>query len=69
MAPRGQHMRKARLDSVVRRGRQPGLEKGFKENLNASRPSEHPPVRGGNVETFRREAAEPRKGVPASGCN
>ena len=25
----------------------------FKENLNASRPSEHPPVRGENVKTFR----------------
>ena len=24
-----------------------------KKNLNASRPSEHPPVRGGNVKTFR----------------
>ena len=26
----------------------------FKKNLNASRPSEHPPVRGGNVKTFFR---------------
>ena len=25
----------------------------FKENLNASRPSEHPPVRGENAKTFR----------------
>ena len=25
----------------------------FKKNLYASRPSEHPPVRGGNVKTFR----------------
>ena len=25
----------------------------FKENLNASRPSEHPQVRGGDVKTFR----------------
>ena len=25
----------------------------FKGNLNSSRPSEHPPVRGKNVETFR----------------
>ena len=25
----------------------------FNKNLNASRPSEHPPVRGGNVKTFR----------------
>ena len=25
----------------------------FKKTLNASRPSEHPPVRGKNVETFR----------------
>ena len=25
----------------------------FKKNLNASRPSEHPPVRGENVKTFR----------------
>ena len=25
----------------------------FKENLNASRPSEHPPIRGENVKTFR----------------
>ena len=25
----------------------------FKENQNAPRPSEHPPVRGGNVKTFR----------------
>ena len=27
----------------------------FKKNLNASRPSEHPPVRGENVKTFRRD--------------
>ena len=26
----------------------------FKKNLNASRPSEHPPVRGENVKTFLR---------------
>ena len=25
----------------------------LKKNLNASRPSEHPPIRGGNVKTFR----------------
>ena len=25
----------------------------LRNNLNASRPSEHPPVRGGNVKTFR----------------
>ena len=25
----------------------------LKKNLNASRPSEHPPVRGENVKTFR----------------
>ena len=25
----------------------------FKENLNASGPSEHPPVRGENAKTFR----------------
>ena len=25
----------------------------FKENRNAPRPSEHPPVRGGDVKTFR----------------
>ena len=25
----------------------------FKENLNASGPSEHPPIRGENVKTFR----------------
>ena len=25
----------------------------LKKNLNASRPSEHPPVRGGNVKKFR----------------
>ena len=25
----------------------------LKKNLNASRPSEHPPVMGGNVKTFR----------------
>ena len=25
----------------------------LKKNQNASRPSEHPPVRGGNVKTFR----------------
>ena len=24
----------------------------LKENLNASRPSEHPPVRGGNIKTL-----------------
>ena len=24
----------------------------LKKNVNASRPSEHPPVRGGNVKTF-----------------
>ena len=26
--------------------------KSLKKNLNASRPSEHPPVRGGNIKTF-----------------
>ena len=25
----------------------------LKKNLNASRPFEHPPVRGGNIKTFR----------------
>ena len=25
---------------------------GLKKTMNASRPSEHPPVRGGNIKTF-----------------
>ena len=31
----------------------PTDKSSFKKNMNASRPSEHPPVRGENVKTFR----------------
>ena len=30
-----------------------GDKSSLYKNLNAARPSEHPPVRGGNVKTFR----------------
>ena len=30
-----------------------GINRVFKEKLNASRPSEHPPVRGKSAKTFR----------------
>ena len=35
----------------------------LKKNLNASRPSEHPPVRGENVKTFRWDHRLPRQNL------
>ena len=44
---------------VCRMIRDRAIELYSKKNLNASRPSEHPPVRGGNIKTFRWDHCSP----------